>query len=155
MKVHFCPQNFAIWGTDRKFGTWPPSRARSIPYIYYTTPGRTCQVLFCTKIKKIRGLILGLSRRIEAVILTTVTTCYIVCGELVRVSASRTATTFTMTDVIIIGVPHTCEVIAFVHRVLKSTLARDWVVLVVRTIPPIHRTMDVSHYCSPPIMARN
>lgn len=51
MKIHFCPQNFAIWGTDRKFGTWPSSRARST-YYYYTTPGRTCQVFFETKIKK-------------------------------------------------------------------------------------------------------
>ena len=52
-KGHFFPQNFAIWGTDRKFGTWPPSRARST-YYYYTTPGRTCQVFFERKIKKIR-----------------------------------------------------------------------------------------------------
>ena len=51
MKIHFCPQNFAIWGTDRKFGTWPPSRARST-YYYYTTPGRTFQVFFKRKIKK-------------------------------------------------------------------------------------------------------
>lgn len=50
-KGHFCPRNFAIWGTDRKFGTWPPSRARST-YYYYTTPGRTCQVFFERKNKK-------------------------------------------------------------------------------------------------------
>ena len=50
-KGHFFPQNFAIWGTDRKFGTWPSSRARST-YYYYTTPGRTCQVFFEWKNKK-------------------------------------------------------------------------------------------------------
>jgi hypothetical protein len=84
MKIHFFPQNFAIWGTDRKFGTWPPTRARST-YYYYTTPGRTCQVFFRTKIKKIRGLILGLSRAVETVIFATVTTCHIVGRELVTV----------------------------------------------------------------------
>lgn len=46
-------EKIAYGGTDRKFGTWPPSRARST-YYYYTTPGRTCQVFFERKIKKIR-----------------------------------------------------------------------------------------------------
>lgn len=44
-------RKIAICSTDRKFGTWPPSRARSI-YYYYTTPGRTCQVFFERKNKK-------------------------------------------------------------------------------------------------------
>ena len=44
-------EKIAYGGTDRKFGTWPPSRARST-YYYYTTPGRTCQVFFKRKIKK-------------------------------------------------------------------------------------------------------
>ena len=153
MKIHFCPQNFAIWGTDRKFGTWPPSRARSIPYYYYTTPGRTCQVFFQTKIKKIRGLILGLSRGIEAVILTTVATRYIVSCELVGVGASATTSALAVTDVIVIGVPKGCEVITLIHRVFKCTLARDGIVAVVRTIPTIYGAVDVSHYCSPPQIA--
>lgn len=152
MKIHFCPQNFAIWGTDRKFGTWPPSRARST-YYYYTTPGRTCQVFFRTKIKKIRGLILGLSRAIETVIFATVTTCHIVGRELLIVGASATTTAMLMADVIVIGVPHCGEVVALIHRVLKGTLARDRTVAVVRTVPAIHRAVDVSHYCSPPQIA--
>ena len=152
MKIHFCPQNFAIWGTDRKFGTWPPSRARST-YYYYTTPGRTCQVFFQTKIKKIRGLILGLSRAVEAVILTAVATCHIVGRELVGVGASATTLALAVTDVIVIGVPKGSEVIALIHRVFKGTLARDRTVAVVRTVPPIHRAVDVSHYCSPPQIA--
>jgi hypothetical protein len=44
-------EKIAYGVTDRKFGTWPSSRARST-YYYYTTPGRTCQVFFQTKIKK-------------------------------------------------------------------------------------------------------
>ena len=152
MKIHFCPQNFAIWGTDRKFGTWPPSRARST-YYYYTTPGRTCQVLFCTKIKKIRGLILGLSRGIEAVIFTAVATCHVISRKLVGMGASATTSALTVTDVIIIGVPKGCEIIALVHRVFKGALARDRTVAVVWTVPTIYGTMDVSHYCSPPIIA--
>lgn len=44
-------EKIAYGGTDRKFGTWPSSRARST-YYYYTTPGRTCQVFFDGKIKK-------------------------------------------------------------------------------------------------------
>ena len=47
-------EKIAYGGTDRKFGTWPPSRARST-YYYYTTPGRTCQVFFERKNKKNRG----------------------------------------------------------------------------------------------------
>lgn len=47
-------RKIAYGGTDRKFGTWPPSRARST-YYYYTTPGRTCQVFFQIKIKKSEG----------------------------------------------------------------------------------------------------
>ena len=44
-------EKIAYGGTDRKFGTWPSSRARST-YYYYTTTGRTCQVFFEIKIKK-------------------------------------------------------------------------------------------------------
>ena len=80
-RAAFSTEKIAYGGTDRKFGTWPSSRARST-YYYYTTPGRTCQVFFETKIKKIRGLILGLSRAVEAVIFATVTTCHIVGREL-------------------------------------------------------------------------
>ena len=50
-------------------------------------------------------------------------------------------------NVVITGVPHRTEVIAFVHRVLKCTLTWNWRVGVVRAIPPVHRTMNVSfHY---------
>lgn len=52
-RVAFSTEKIAYGGTDRKFGTWPPSRARST-YYYYTTSGRTCQVFFERKIKKIR-----------------------------------------------------------------------------------------------------
>lgn len=143
-------EKIAYGGTDRKFGTWPSSRARST-YYYYTTPGRTCQVFFQTKIKKIRGLILGLSRAVEAVIFATVTTCHIVGRELLIVGASATATTMFMANVIVIGVPHDCEVVAFIHRVFKGTLARNRTVAVVWTVPTIYGAMDVSHYSSPPI----
>ena len=51
-KVARSIQKIAYGGTDRKFGTWPSSRARST-YYYYTTTGRTCQVFFEIKIKKI------------------------------------------------------------------------------------------------------
>lgn len=144
-------RKIAYGGTDRKFGTWPPSRARST-YYYYTTPGRTCQVFFQTKIKKIRGLILGLSRTVEAVIFATVTACHIVGCELVAVWASGTTSAMLVADVIVIGVPHCSEVVAFIHGVFKGTLARDGTVAVVWTVPTIHGTMDVSHYCSPPII---
>ena len=145
-------EKFAIWGTDRKFGTWPPSRARS-SYYYYTTPGRTCQVFFQTKIKNPRGLVLGFGWGVKGIIFATVTTCHIICGELVAVSASATTSTLAMADVIVIGVPKSGEVITFVHRVLKGALARDRTVTVVRTVPTIHRAVDVSHYCSPPQIA--
>ena len=150
MKIHFCPQNFAIWGTDRKFGTWPPSRARST-YYYYTTPGRTCQVFFRTKIKNPRLLHLG-CRGIEGMVFTAVTASHFVGRVLVGIVTSGTASAFIMADVIVIGVPHCGEVVAFVHGVFKGTLARDGTVAVVWTVPTIHGAMDVSHYCSPPII---
>lgn len=50
-RVAFSTEKIAYGGTDRKFGTWPSSRARST-YYYYTTPGRTCQVFFEIKMKK-------------------------------------------------------------------------------------------------------
>ena len=109
--------------------------------------------VFSNKNKKIRGLILGLSRAVEAVIFATVATCHIVGRELFIMGTSATATAMLMADVIIIGVPKGGEVIALVHRVLKGTLARDRTVAVVRTVPPIHRAVDVSHYCSPPQIA--
>jgi hypothetical protein len=65
--------------------------------------------------------------------------------------ASATATTMLMANVIIIGVPHDCEVIAFIYGVFKGTLARNRTVAVVRTVPTIYGAMDVSHYSSPPI----
>lgn len=150
MKIHFCPQNFAIWGTDRKFGTWPSSRARST-YYYYTTPGRTCQVFFRTKIKNPRLLHLG-CRGIEGMVFTAVTASHFVGRVLVGIVTSGTASAFIMADVIVIGVPHCGEVVAFVHGVFKGTLARDGTVAVVWTVPTIHGAMDVSHYCSPPII---
>jgi hypothetical protein len=108
-------------------------------------------VFFQTKIKKIRGLILGLSRAIEAVIFATVATCYIVGCELLIVGTSATTTTMLMADVIVIGVPHDCEVVAFIHGVFKGTLARNRTIAVVWTVPTIYGAMDVSHYSSPPI----
>ena len=109
--------------------------------------------VFSNKNKKIRGLILGLSRVVEAVILTAVATCHIVGRELVGMGASATTSALVVTNVIIIGVPHGCKVVAFVHGVFKGTLARDRTVAVVWTVPPIHRAVDVSHYCSPPQIA--
>jgi hypothetical protein len=150
MKIHFCPQNFAIWGTDRKFGTWPSSRARST-YYYYTTPGRTCQVFFRTKIKNPRLLHLG-CRGIEGMVFTAVTASHFVGRVLVGIVTSGTASAFIMADVIVIGVPHCGEVVAFIHGVFQGTLARDGTVAVVWTVPAIHGAMDVSHYCSPPII---
>ena len=120
-------------------------------HLLYHTRAHLSSV-FSNKNKKIRGLILGFSRGVETVILTAVATCHIVGCELVGMGASATTSTFAVTNVIIIGVPKGGEVIAFVHRVLKCALARDWAVLVVRTIPTIYGTMDVSHYCSPPII---
>ena len=87
--------------------------------------------------------------------LTAVTASDFVGRVLVCIVTSGTACAVFVTDVIVIGVPHRSEVIALVHGVFKGTLARDRTVAVVRTVPPIHRAVDVSHYCSPPIMARN
>ena len=119
--------------------------------LYHTRAHLSSVILH--KNKKIRGLILGLSRGIEAVILTAVATCHIVGRELVGMGASATTSALAVTNVIVIGVPKGSEVIALVHRVFKGTLARDGTVAVVWTVPTIHRTMDVSHYCSPPIIA--
>ena len=143
-------EKIAYGGTDRKFGTWPSSRARST-YYYYTTPGRTCQVFFRTKIKNPRLLHLG-CRGIEGMVFTAVTASHFVGRVLVGIVTSGTASAFIMADVIVIGVPHCGEVVAFVHGVFKGTLARDGTVAVVWTVPTIHGAMDVSHYCSPPII---
>ena len=43
-------KKIAYGGVDRKFGTWPPSRARSPAYIYYITTWRICQVCGAKKI---------------------------------------------------------------------------------------------------------
>lgn len=117
--------------------------------LYYTRAHLSS--VFSNKNKKIRGLILGLSRAVEAVIFATVTTCHIVGRELLIVGASATATAMFMADVIVIGVPHCGEVVAFVHGVFKGTLTRDRTVAVVWTVPTIYGAMDVSHYSSPPI----
>jgi hypothetical protein len=89
---------------------------------------------------------------VEAVLFATVTACHIVCGSLFIMGASTTTKAFAVANVIVIGVPNCGEVIAFIHGVFKGTLTRDRTVAVIRTVPTIHRTMDVSHYCSPPII---
>jgi hypothetical protein len=88
---------------------------------------------------------------VEAVLFATVTACHIVCGSLFIVGASTTTKAFAVADVIVIGVPHCGEVVAFVHGVFKGTLTRDRTVAVVWTVPTIYGAMDVSHYSSPPI----
>jgi len=144
-------EKIAYGGTDRKFGTWPPSRARST-YYYYTMPGRTCQVFFETKIKNPRFLHLG-RRGIKGMVFTAVTASHLVGRILVGIVASRTTSALIVTDVIIIGVPEDSEVVALIHRVIQCTLAGDGTVAVVRTVPTIHRAVDVSHYCLPPQIA--
>ena len=121
--------------------------------LLYHTRAHLSSVILHKNKKKIRGLILGLSWAVETVILTAVATCYIIGRELVGVGTSATTSALAVTDVIVIGVPKGGEVIAFVHRVLKCALARDRTVAVVRTVPTIYGAMDVSHYCSPPIIA--
>lgn len=151
MKIHFCPQNFAIWGYRSEIRYLAFVQGPLYLLLLYHTRAHLSSV-FSNKNKKIRGLILGLSRTVEAVVFATVTACHIVGRELFIVWASATATTMLVTNVIVIGVPKSCEVIALIHGVFKSALTRDRTVAVVRTVPTIYGTMDVSHYCSPPII---
>ena len=180
IKTNFLRRDCAYVRTDRANGTFRENRAHMTGPLF---PSKFCHMGYRSEIrylasvqgplyllllyhtrahlssvilhknKKIRGLILGLFRAVKAVILTAVATCYIVGCELVRVGASATTSALAVTDVIVIGVPKGCEVIALVHRVFKGTLARDRTVTVVWTVPTIYGAMDVSHYSSPPIIA--
>ena len=78
-------------------------------------------------------------------IFTTVTASHLVGRVLVSIVASGTTSALIVTDVIIIGVPEDSEVVALIHGVVQCTLARDGTVAVVRTVPTIHRAVDVSH----------
>lgn len=115
-----------------------------------------CEIIFSERLDKPKNvpgtLVCGTPKRprlilspwgVVAIIFTAVAEGDLVGCVLVGVRTRGTPVTVFSTDVIIIGVPHRTEVIAFVHRIFKCTLTWNWRVGIVRAIPPVYRTMNV------------
>ena len=115
-------------------------------YLYYTTFILACQAFSAKNFQqKIQVLIPGFWC-IITIIFATITTCYIIKCELVWMSAIVATFTFSITSVFmrLALFPHGVEIIAFFHRIFKSTLARELSIFIIRTVPTIYRTMEMT-----------